>query len=209
MPAIFPEPDGRGEHGGVTGPDLLESARAPGVGAGDTARGRRRSTFGRRLLWVVAAVATAVVVGAVVTEGGTTRAQDSTASPLARRGPSHPTVRLESVPGGWLVVGRLDGFGAQVREERVRWPDGAEVALLVRCPGAPALVRVNFAGSEPVAATPCTPGGTLVSRATMPALEMTGGAPVTVRAANETFGSGAWVVAVLTRVPFSPWSGSS
>jgi hypothetical protein len=118
-------------------------------------------------------------------------------------------VRLESVPGGWLVVGRVDGFGAQVKEVSVQWPAGAQVALLVRCPGGPALVRINVGGSEPVAATPCTPEGTLVSSATMPQLEMPGGAPVTVRAADETFGSGAWVVAVLTRVPFSPWSGSS
>ena len=197
------------EHGEVAGPDLLESRRAPGVGDGDAGRGRWRSAPGRRLLWVLAAVATVVVVGAVVTEGGSPHGHDSSASSLPRRGPSHPTVRLESVPGGWLVVGRVDGFGAQVKEVSVQWPAGAQVALLVRCPGGPALVRINVGGSEPVAATPCTPEGTLVSSATMPQLEMPGGAPVTVRAADETFGSGAWVVAVLTRVPFSPWSGSS
>ena len=116
---------------------------------------------------------------------------------------------MNSVPGGWLVAGRVDGFGAQAQVATVQWPAGAQVALLVRCPSGPALVRVNFAGREPVRATPCTSAGTLVTTADMPELIVGGGAPVTVRAAADTVGSGAWVVAVLTRVPFSPWSGAS
>jgi hypothetical protein len=195
--------------GGVAGQhttDVVESARPPREPA--AVPRRRRSTL-RRLVGAAAVVGTVVAAVAVVAGRPTHRPEGPSSSSATARGPSHPSVRLAPVAGGWYVVGRVDGFGTQVRMSTVQWPDGAQVALLVRCPGGPAQVRINFAGREPVAPTACTADGTLVSSADMPALVVPGGEPVTVRATNQTAGSGAWVVAVLTRVPFSPWSGSS
>jgi hypothetical protein len=193
-------------HGQVAGPDLLESARPPDGRLDRGATAPARPVGARLLLWSLAAVALVVVAGQVVS-GGTPAAQHATsATPLDQRGPSHPLVRLDQVPPGWRVVGRVDGYGAQVRVASMQWAAGTQVALLVRCPTGPAQLWINFAGHEPPRATPCTPTATLVSSTDMPALLVSGGVPVPVRAADQTHGSGAWVVAVLARGPGPPWT---